>query len=77
MRTAPANTSNFVEPFPVTPSSLLNTAIAPIKFANMTVIAPSDAESFSLSINEIATIEAAKIAIAVAILINAPAFNCV
>ena len=77
IRTAPANTINFVEPFPVTPSSLLNTAIAPIKFANITVIAPSDAESFSLSINEIATIEAAKIAIAVAILINAPAFNCV
>ena len=77
MRTAPANTISFVEPFPVNPPSLLNTAIAPIKSANITVIAPSDAESFSLSIKEMTTIEAAKIPIAVAILSKVPAFNCV
>ena len=76
-RTAAANTIRFVEPFPLKPPSLLKAAIAPIKSANITVIAPSDAESFSLSIKEMTTIEAAKIPIAVAILSKVPAFNCV
>ena len=61
--------------FPVEPLILLKIAIEPSKLANKTVIAPSEADSFLLSIKEIATIAAAKIAIAEAILRRVPAFN--
>ena len=74
-RTAPANTTSFVAPLPDTPPSLLNAAIAAISSVIMTAIAPREPVSLSLSTREIATIDAAKIPIAVAIFISVPAFN--
>ena len=74
-RTAAANTISFPAPLLDTPPSLLNTAIAAISSVIITVIAPREPASLSLSTREIATIDAAKIPIAVAIFINVPAFN--
>ena len=59
------------------PLILVKTDMDAINSAKRTVIAPSDADNFSLSIREIATIDAARIAIALAIFSKVPAFNCV
>ena len=75
-RTAAANTIRFVEPFPLKPPSLLKAAMEAIRSAKRTVIAPREADSFSLSIRDMATIEPARIAIAAAILSRVPTFNC-
>ena len=59
------------------PLILVKTDMDAINSAKRTVIAPSDADNFSLSIREIATIDAARIAIALAIFSKVSAFNCV
>ena len=74
-RTAEANMTSFVAPLPDTPPSLLNAAIATINSVIITVIAPREPASLSLSTREIATIDAAKMPIAVAIFISVPAFS--
>ena len=55
----------------------LKIAMEAISSANNTVMAPSEAFSLSLSIREIATMDAARIAMALAIFRRVPAFNCV
>ena len=59
------------------PLILANMAIDAIKSANKTDIAAVAPASFALSINEMTTMEPAKIAIAPAIFSSAPAFSCV
>ena len=54
-----------------------NIANDPIRSANITVTAPNDLLSFSLSISERTTRDAARIPIAMASFIRTSAFNCV
>ena len=66
-----------LDTFPVSLLILLKIAIAPSRLAKSTVIAPREADSLSLSIREIATIEPASKAIAAPILSNVPALRFV